>query len=192
MGAPDCTECHNVKGFTGFSFTDIERHNEPGSFPLKGAHRAIPCYECHKKQEKWSFREIGIDCKDCHEDIHQQFIHGKVLPGCSCKACHSESVGLRYLLIIKNSFQPYRLSALRRGLPHLPFQRRCRRNCQTKIYRIARNCSACHTDNHVNQFERNGKTDCTECHDTVNWKPVRFDHSKTAFKLEAAHEKVRM
>jgi hypothetical protein len=70
--SPDCSQCHTVKGFTLFSYT-MEQHNL-GKFPLQGAHAAIPCFACHKKQEKWSFRKIGINCNDCHTDIHQSFI----------------------------------------------------------------------------------------------------------------------
>ncbi len=87
--APDCSQCHNVKGFTQFIFP-VENHNL-GRFPLKGAHSAIPCYECHKKQEQWNFREIGINCKDCHTDIHQPFIQSKYYPEAACKICHKEN-----------------------------------------------------------------------------------------------------
>ena len=87
--SPDCSQCHSVKGFTLFSYT-IEQHNQ-GTFPLQGAHLAIPCYDCHKKQEKWNFREIGINCKDCHKDIHQAFIQAKYYPEANCKICHNEN-----------------------------------------------------------------------------------------------------
>ena len=49
------------------------------------------------------------------------------------------------------------------------------------------NCSGCHEDKHFKQFEKNGITNCTQCHDTENWKASKFDHNKTAFKLDGKH-----
>ncbi len=57
--SPDCSQCHSVNGFTQFSYT-TDQHNL-GTFPLNGSHIAVACTECHKKQEKWSFRGIGLD-----------------------------------------------------------------------------------------------------------------------------------
>ena len=58
-------------------------------FPLKGAHLATPCFACHKKQEKWSFKEIGKNCNDCHENIHQILISEKYYPEANCENCHN-------------------------------------------------------------------------------------------------------
>jgi ubiquitin len=145
---PDCSQCHNINGFKLFSYT-IEQHNE-GTFPLKGAHLAIPCYECHKKQEKWSFRKIGISCKDCHPDIHQNIIGTKYYPVCHFKADADGKV-------------------------------------QQKFSGLSQSCPTCHSDKHRNQFEKNGVTNCTECHGTENWKTSKFDHNKTAFRLDGKH-----
>lgn len=54
-------------------------------------------------------------------------------------------------------------------------------------------CSGCHRDIHFGQFnsEANGGSGvCANCHGFENWKPVKFDHEKTAFPLKGAHEKV--
>ncbi len=44
---PDCADCHSVEGFSGSGFT-IERH-QTTSFPLEGAHMAIPCFYVIKR-----------------------------------------------------------------------------------------------------------------------------------------------
>jgi len=49
--APDCIQCHTVKGFSQFTFT-LEQHNN-SSFALKDSHIAVPCFECHKKQKEF-------------------------------------------------------------------------------------------------------------------------------------------
>jgi len=77
------------KGFTLFSFT-FEQHNRT-AFLLQGSHTAVACFECHKKQDKWNFREIGIKCKDCHPDIHKTYLQEKYYPEFNCAVCHKEA-----------------------------------------------------------------------------------------------------
>ncbi|MDH3243314.1 MAG: hypothetical protein OEM26_01755, partial [Saprospiraceae bacterium] len=52
---------------------------------------------------------------------------------------------------------------------------------------IASNCTDCHDDIHVGQFDIRGITDCKRCHGFENWTPSRFSHDETAFILEGAH-----
>jgi nitrate/TMAO reductase-like tetraheme cytochrome c subunit len=54
---------------------------------------------------------------------------------------------------------------------------------------LTADCETCHTDNHFGQFRINDKSDCVRCHTFENWKPEKFDHNKTKFKLEGAHLK---
>ena len=88
-GSPDCSECHTLQGFNQSTFT-IERHNS-SKFQLSGAHLATPCFACHKRSEKWSFREIGEKCIDCHKNIHEPYLDKKYYPGASCISCHNSS-----------------------------------------------------------------------------------------------------
>ncbi len=187
--APDCSSCHTVKGFAGFTFTP-DRHNM-GSFPLRGAHIAIPCYECHKKQDKWSFRDIGINCKDCHSDIHQSFIQEKYYPGGSCRTCHAET---------RWNEVAFDHSQTNFDLTGAHAKQKCR-SCHfgesvngisgQRFMGLSEECSDCHSDNHFNQFAKNGKTDCTSCHDTGSWQATRFDHDNTEFRLDGKHENVQ-
>ncbi len=59
-----------------------------------------------------------------------------------------------------------------------------------KFINLESKCSSCHTDNHNNQFAIKGVTDCTRCHTSKNWKPEKFDHNSTGFKLEGGHANV--
>jgi hypothetical protein len=52
---------------------------------------------------------------------------------------------------------------------------------------LPKSCSSCHTDKHYRQFEKNGITNCNDCHATGDWKASVFDHNKTAFKLDGKH-----
>jgi hypothetical protein len=186
--APDCSQCHNVKGFTMFSFT-LEQHNK-AVFPLNGSHQAIPCTDCHKKQEKWSFREIGINCKDCHKDIHKTLIAEKFYPGQDCRVCHNEKMWTD--ISFDHSKTGFTLSGAHKtqDCKACHFRKDGAGVEQQKFAGLQQNCSSCHTDKHFNQFQKNGSTDCTQCHGTDNWKASKFNHDNTAFRLDGKHVNV--
>jgi hypothetical protein len=156
-------------------------------FPLKGSHGAVPCLECHKKQEKWSFRNIGRVCIDCHTDVHNSMIQPKYYPAADCKACHNEGrwadvtfdhSATRFQLTGAHVDKECRLCHYRAdevGLPHQKFQG------------LPTDCSECHSDNHYGQFERDGITDCARCHGTEDWTASAFNHDNTAFRLDGKH-----
>jgi hypothetical protein len=183
--SPDCSQCHSVKGFTLFSYTNEQHYT--GIFPLQGAHTAVPCFECHKKQDKWSFREIGINCKECHKDIHQAFIQAKYYPESNCKICHNES---RWTDVTFNHSQTeFKLigAHTKPGCRACHFKEDSKGIAQQKFTGLQKTCSNCHKDKHYNQFEKSGITNCIECHDTENWKASKFDHNIAAFKLDGKH-----
>ena len=183
--SPDCSQCHGVKGFTFFSYT-IDQHNL-STFPIKGSHLALPCFDCHKKQKTWNFRGIGIDCKECHKDIHLTLIPAKYYPQANCKICHNEN---RWASVTFNhSNTEFKLTGA-----HL--NKECRA-CHTikdatgairqKFSSLSKECSSCHNDKHYKQFDKNGITNCIECHDTENWKASLFNHNRSTFKLDGKH-----
>lgn len=182
---PDCSLCHTVQGFLGSTYS-IERHQQ-SDFILKGAHLATPCFECHKKETKWSFRQIGKYCIDCHNDIHQGYIPEKYYPGSTCTQCHNEESwkGIQF----DHQLTDFPLE----GKHKEPSCRACHFNEKSTGLEVQRfsglkdQCTHCHTDNHQNQFDINGNTDCLRCHDFNNWKAERFDHAKTGFPLEGKH-----
>jgi hypothetical protein len=183
--SPDCSKCHNVKGFNLFSFTP-EQHNQ-SAFPLKGSHEAIPCFECHKKQKDWNFRGIGINCKDCHKDVHQAFIPAKYYPESNCSICHNS---VRWAEV---AFDHSKTSFPLTGAHSKINCRACHLKgdnasiSQQKFTGLPGKCNDCHDDKHFRQFEKNGITDCSQCHAPEKWVPARFDHSKAAFKLDGKH-----
>jgi hypothetical protein len=183
--SPDCSKCHSVKGFGYFTYT-IEQHNL-STFKLQGAHLATSCLECHKKQTSWNFKGIGINCKECHHDIHQTFIEAKYYPDSNCMVCHNES---RWSDVLFNhSITGFNLT----GAHTKQSCRACHISENTggtlkqKFSGLSTNCAECHKDRHFKQFEKDGMTNCSECHDTENWNASRFDHDKTAFKLDGKH-----
>jgi nitrate/TMAO reductase-like tetraheme cytochrome c subunit len=183
--SPDCSKCHSLKGFTLFSYT-FDQHNL-STFPLKGSHVAVPCTECHKKQKEWSFRMIGINCIDCHKDIHLTFIQPKYYPNSNCRICHTEN---RWADVsFDHSKTEFNLTGahIKQNCRACHFKPDQKGSVQQIFSGLTKNCADCHSDKHYKQFEKNGITNCIECHDTENWKASRFNHNNTAFRLDGKH-----
>ncbi len=186
--SPDCSACHNHKGFVNSLYT-IEQHNK-SVFALQGAHNAVPCFDCHKKTEKWQFREIGKKCVDCHKNIHADFISKKYYPENDCQICHSNNSWNEI------KFEHSKTNFELKGVHKLQTCSSCHFKINSdglkvqKFANLSVNCSNCHIDKHYKQFEKEGVTDCNRCHEFDNWKAVKFNHNNTAFKLDGKHEKV--
>ncbi|MFH0759315.1 MAG: cytochrome C [Bacteroidota bacterium] len=186
--SPDCAECHSIRGFEQTSFT-IEKHND-GSFQLTGAHLATPCFDCPKNNDNWSFRQIGLNCKDCHQDVHGPTLAKKYDPEPFCVNCHSTSrwsdiafdhTKTGYTLGGAHSKQACKschFKNVEQGLPVRQFTP------------LTSACTGCHKDAHQKQFEESKGTTCLKCHDYFDWSAGLFNHDKTAFPLDGKHEQV--
>ncbi len=184
----DCSTCHTTKGFSGSLYT-LEQHNN-SNFKLEGAHLATPCFECHKKENKWSFREIGIECVDCHTNIHESYLNSKYYPEANCKTCHTNT---RWNEIkFDHSITRFKLEGAH--------ERQLCSSCHSikdqndhvyqKFTGLSSRCSDCHNDVHYSQFSKSGDTKCQKCHDSHNWRANKFDHDNTRFKLDGKHKEV--
>jgi hypothetical protein len=186
----DCSSCHNVNGFDEFTFT-IEQHNK-GAFALAGAHLATPCFACHlnPSEERWKFREIGINCADCHEDIHRDIIDTKYYPNLDCKRCHDVNVWNE--VVFDHGLTKFALEGahLNQSCRSCHFRENEPGNITQVFTNLSSACTNCHSDNHYGQFESDGITDCKKCHTFNNWKLENFDHSITRFPLDGKHENV--
>jgi len=96
-----CADCHGASGFIPTLY-DIEGHAK-SRFPLAGAHRAVPCVQCHTSLDRrgkvpslllasgdatrLEFRERSGACAACPENPHgSQF--QKRAAGAACDGCH--------------------------------------------------------------------------------------------------------
>ncbi len=191
--SPDCSKCHTADGFAGSLFS-IDDHNKT-RFKLEGGHLATPCFACHKPDtgKKWQFRKIGETCADCHKDVHEGFLDKKFYPNQACTQCHvTESWEANHF---DHNVTQFKLSGAHAKQScmachgkkddegHLPQRFQQFANMSTA-------CTACHKNIHGSQFDKNGVTDCTRCHAFNNWDAVKFNHNKSAFKLEGKHATV--
>ena len=186
---PDCAECHTVNGFEVTLYT-IEDHNK-SNFPLEEAHLATPCFSCHKPDNKWTFKAVGERCVDCHEDVHAGYIDEKYYPDQSCVSCHLVTNWEEN--IFNHDLTEFKLSGVHAVQTCMDCHGNESQHTANKFenfQNLTSTCSSCHSDNHNQQFEKAGTTDCASCHGFADWEMDRFDHSKTAFRLDGKHAQV--
>ncbi len=182
----DCSSCHDTKGFEYTSFT-IENHQKL-KFQLTGAHIATPCFVCHKPNNNWRFRNIGNDCKDCHENIHASYISLKYYPDEKCTECHNEDTWFN--IKFDHLTTGYELEGKHKDISCAE----CHMLQSPEGFKVQRfkelndQCVNCHNDIHQKQFEKEGVTTCLSCHDYSNWKANKFKHESTRFPLDGKHQ----
>lgn len=192
-----CDDCHTEKVFEPSTF-DLARHQDT-RLPLRQAHLAVPCEECHARELKalpeakdptklaqrftWDDPGKEVSCERCHEDPHaQQF------GSTNCSSCHGT-----------DHFEPSAFEVLaghrRVGFPlEGPHSTKCSachvsgvKHGKAITYRqTPKDCAGCHLDIHLGQFSEK-RLGCQACHKIEDWKPSRFDHDKCRFPLQGAH-----
>lgn len=183
----NCKECHNMNSFTASNYS-IEKH-QTTDFPLKGAHMATPCFICHQKDDKWVFKELGENCSDCHEDIHENYISKKYYPESQCENCHNE---MQWNSI---EFDHNKTGFELLGAHQKPSCRDCHFHESEegkyiqKFLNLGKECKVCHSDIHQNQFDEKYES-CISCHNINKWKPSEFNHNKTRFALDGKHNEL--
>ena len=171
-----CESCHTVGGFSPSTFT-MDRHQKT-DFPLQGAHLAVPCISCHKKNASGviRFKWESTECQACHGDPHK----GQVRQA-GCRTCHS----------IESWSHIAGFDHAKTGFPlEGGHQKVSCGQChkQGKFQGTPKTCNSCHGDPHEGQLVQAG---CQSCHSVQGWARVTFDHNRQSrFKLEGAHARV--
>ncbi|MEK7671197.1 MAG: hypothetical protein AAB344_03145, partial [Bacteroidota bacterium] len=128
----NCVQCHKVTSFTwGTNF----KHEET-AFPLRGAHVATACADCHTNQV---FKSTPTHCLSCHQASFTSASnpnHGAAGFSTDCQACHTPT--------------QWRASTFVHNQSRFPM---------TGAHRI-QDCNTCHTDNvYVGK-----SVECMSCH----------------------------
>lgn len=167
-----CESCHAERGWKGSLFD----HNRDARFALRGKHRDTKCASCHKDS---GFRDPPpMTCAACHDSDDREKGHRGQL-GKQCENCHNERGWRGTSFDHKQSEFP---------LLGRHAQAQCRQ-CHTdnRFKDASRDCSSCHTKD--DQHKEKLGPRCADCHDARGWKPGRFDHDKTGFRLDGSHAK---
>ncbi len=179
----DCVQCHAPTALTwGGSFD----HSQT-AFPLAGAHRAVPCIQCHAGDR---FRGAPVQCNGCHQGDYTAAAAPKHTPpgfSTDCTSCHSTS-----------AWRPasFNHTATAFPLTGAHVQTACA-SCHIsgQYAGLPVTCWGCH------QSAFSGTTapshtaagfpqDCLLCHTTAAWQPSSFNHATTVFPLTGAHAAV--
>ncbi|NVO19723.1 MAG: cytochrome c family protein [Bacteroidetes bacterium] len=180
----DCSVCHDTKGFNNTSFT-TGRHKET-NYALEGKHLDVDCLKCHKKSDTWNFRNLGKQCKDCHNDYHEkQFVNQGGVQDCA--DCHNVAgFSNANYTIEQHDKGNFQLKGAHLATPcnacHL-------KNNKWAFRDIGKKCKDCHQDIHQNSIDIKYYPDhsCESCHNPEEWASIAYDHSQTNFKLSGVH-----
>ncbi len=213
-GEPDCSVCHSLETFMPPRF-GLLAHGRT-RFALEGAHRIVPCDECHVPSPALSeqvtpklmtelrlrhrkellsaallvFETPTTGCAACHEDVHDGQLDR---PG-SCETCHlSTSFHTTRFDHQNDSRYPLTGKHAKVACAKCHFSAPGAPGMPPLVsYRpLDQACAACHEDPHLGQFapQPGERAACETCHDTGDWKKTLFRHQPpfTTWLLDGKH-----
>ncbi|MEJ2347144.1 MAG: cytochrome C [Gammaproteobacteria bacterium] len=164
-----CDSCHSPSGWKKSKFN----HDKDTDFPLHGAHKDVPCSQCHAKDP---FKhKIASTCYSCHRyDDRHNGRYGK-----KCETCH-EDTGWSRVSFNHDKDTDFPLRGAHRKAD-------CDACHQGPLSRsLSVKCVACHRADDVHRGQQG--TDCAQCHNESSWNGrVLFDHGLTRFPLVGQH-----
>jgi len=166
-----CGQCHNEKSWLESSFD----HDKKTKFALKGAHKKASCQACHQDDKKG--KKTDMACYSCHkhEDVHQ----GQ--EGKQCNDCHNDETWWMEDVRFDHELSDFPLIG-----QHLVVG--CESCHLTSAFKdVKKDCNSCHRDDDVHK-QALGE-ECQQCHNPNDWLIWLFNHDKTDFKIEGAHQK---
>jgi hypothetical protein len=177
-----CVTCHNTNAWKPSSFS-----HDNTVFPLLGAHRAVPCEQCHLNNQ---FTGLHRNCIDCHITDFNTAVNPNHVSGlfsANCTSCHGMNAW-RPATFDHNTTK-FTLTGKHTTL----LCQDCHTNGNYQL--VYADCYQCHSTNfqgttNPNHITGNFSHDCQTCHSTTAWQPATFDHNTTKFALTGAHTAV--
>ena len=177
-----CEDCHNVTSPTWRSAA----FEHPARFPLAGGHAGVVCARCHTGG---NYAGTSPQCASCHQKDYAAATnpnHAASGFPQQCENCHTIQ-----------SWRPaiFDHSQTRFALTGAHTRTDCAKCHPGGRYTgTPSDCYSCHQANYAattnpNHAASRFSTQCTDCHNTGAWRPANFDHNKTRFALNGAHER---
>ena len=193
-GRGDCVACHDDVAFAPTRYSLVM--HDSTSFPLRGAHGAVPCNGCHTvvagatpHTGRVRFRIADTRCAACHRDPH-----GGQFTGRSCESCHDVEAWARVTFNHDSTRYPLRGAhlTLRCSSCHTRENNDPRALVRFRGLPLTCEAAACHGDPHGGQFAGRAQgSACTTCHTKSRWRPSEFDHlTDSDWPLNGAHRHV--
>ncbi len=170
-----CDICHSTK-----SWQDLHGFEHAASaFPLEGAHRAVPCRDCHKsngletRKAGAVFNAAPQHCSGCHDDVHGGQFVGNWTSG-ECARCHRPS-GWKPSTFDHQTGSGYELTGAHKNVPcalcHK--EKREREGRVVLVYTgTPRTCSACHDSRPALEIRQVGKRARPDSREHPGLKPT--------------------
>jgi hypothetical protein len=187
-----CLDCHVRDHFLP---STIGQTAHAAHYELTGAHASVACTGCHKPDEGLGARKFAGTskaCKDCHAYPHGEQFRKEIAEG-DCTVCHNphtESFQIRPWDHREKTGYPL-LGAHANALCNdCHIQWPDASGNQVRMYRDTnQECGTCHRDVHRGQFDKDGQTTCSTCHQSFeSWGVLVFNHNTMSrFPLEGAH-----
>lgn len=179
----NCDTCHSEHEGREFDITSLQPevfNHQHTRFPLDNAHQFLACDSCHKSDDK--FRDADASCNGCHKEDEPH--KGKL--GDQCDTCHRPTVWLD-LKAYDHSETQFPLEGQHKELPC----KSCHFGQQYKLFGPEHklkddSCGSCHFASDIHNGGNGNQ--CDECHSTIRWNDLKFDHDKTDFPLRGGHE----
>lgn len=182
-----CRDCHPDHRGPSAALTDLGGNTFPhealgfslNGHQLKVTREAFVCSDCHA-DDIATFNPVV--CADCHRQMDLAFTTAHESSwGGDCLSCHDG---------VDTYGDDFNHNAFAFPLTGKHVEISCY-DCHTDARTIAdmqatpQDCAACHLldDAHAGRFG----ADCAACHSSDGWKPAKFDHNLSNFKLEGKH-----
>ena len=171
----------------------IETLVMPGELIAGHAELEATCGNCHKAFDRGRQREL---CLDCHDDVRSDLAdtlgyHGRdpEVASATCASCHTDHEG-RDADIVALDINRCNHDLTDFALLGAHEEAECT-GCHTdgEKYRNAPgDCLSCHEAE--NPHGSTMGEACGDCHTTVEWTDVEFDHDTTGYSLVGLHQDV--
>jgi hypothetical protein len=181
-----CENCHDDQSWEMRS-AKYEQHNQT-NFPLIGVHAKLDCESCHLNEQGRQYITLSVECQSCHLGDYMRTLnpqHQKADFDLDCQNCHDQVLNKWEKAIFTHPLV-YILEGAHKEVDCLL--------CHTNTYKgTDRECFSCHITDFQSTLDPNHTifgfpTICEECHTTLNWERVAFDHfSESDFLIEGAH-----
>jgi hypothetical protein len=199
----DCTLCHDTIAWADAVFN----HNNT-TFPLSGAHVTVTCSLCHIGPTGYS-GNLPINCYGCHTKDYNNTAttgfypdnpppHAAANFSTTCTQCHTTST---WTSAVFNHSTFFALTNAHAVPPLTCVNSKC--HVGGNYTTVPTACSGCHLDAYNSTVALSASnaaipnhvavafpTDCTLCHDTINWADAVFNHNNTPFPLLGTHVSV--
>lgn len=161
-----CLDCHLSGSWFPLSESPLFNHNEATDFRLLYKHADLACTQCHSGNtidEFHSFSAQGLDCVDCHQDIHQNYW------GSDCETCHSPENWDPELAYRRHNETLFPLLAAHQS-QNCYF-------CHTSPGMLpSLDCEVCHASDFIPDLaahvDLSPRTDCSTCHAPTRWNQI--------------------